>query len=373
MRQTIRLGTVAGIRIGLNGGAIIILLLLAGGLALGGLPAQEPGRPLVLYLLGGLVAAALFLASVLAHEVAHALVARRNGVEVESITLWLLGGVAQLKGDPRTPGAEFRIAAVGPLASVVIGIVFGVLAVGIDLLGVDSLAVSLTWYLALSNIVLALFNLVPASPLDGGRVLRAVVWRVTGDRVKSAVVASRIGRIFGLTLIIVGLGQVVLRGWLGGLWWALIGWFLVQAATAEEHRAVLGRRLHGVRVSELMTPDPVTASPDENVADFVERSVLRHRFSTYPLVDADGRLAGLVTLNRIRAVPAEARATRRLGDVACPADQVPSTRMDEPVVELLPRLAGCADGRAVVVDAGGRVIGVVSPSDLSRLMAVAGV
>ena len=200
---------------------------------------------------------------------------------------------------------------------------------------------------------------------------RAAVWRATGDRVRSAVLASRIGRLFGLAMIVVGLAQVVLRGWLGGLWWALIGWFLVQAATAEQQRAVLGRQLLGVRIDQVMTPDPITASPDERVADFVEHSVLRHRFSTYPLVNPDGQFAGLVTLNRIRAIPAEKRTTARLADVACPPSEVPTTHPDEPVIDLLPRLAGCADGRAVVLDPTGRVVGVVSPSDLTRLMAIA--
>jgi Zn-dependent protease/predicted transcriptional regulator len=372
MRQTIRLGRVAGIRIGLNGGAFVIVLLLAAGLAFGQLPRLDPGRGAVAYVVAGVVAAVLFLASVLLHELAHATVARTNGVEVDAITLWLLGGVAELRGEPRSPGAESGIAVVGPLSSGVLGGVFGVAAVGLSAAGADDLTVGVATYLAVTNVALAVFNLVPAAPLDGGRVLRAAVWRWTGDRERASVAAARAGRVFGFVLIAAGVGQaLLLRAGLGGLWWIVLGWFLVQAAAAEEERAKLGRQLHGVRVVDVMSAQPVTADPDTPVARFIDEVAFRHRYSTYPLVDAQGRLTGLVTLNRIRAVPAELRAVRRLADIACPPDEVPVARPDEPVTDLLPRMAGCADGRAVVVDAAGRVVGLVSPSDISRLMAVA--
>jgi Zn-dependent protease len=372
MKQTIRLGRVAGIRVGLNGGALVIVVLLAAGLAFGQLPRLDPGRGAVVYVLAGVVAAVLFLASILVHELAHALVARLKGVEVDAITLWLLGGVAELRSEPRSPGAEFAVAVVGPLSSGVLGGVFGVAAFGLYAAGADTLTVGVASYLAYTNVVLAVFNLVPAAPLDGGRVLRAAVWRWTGDQVRAAVVAARAGRIFGLVLIVAGLGQaLLLRAGLGGLWWVLLGWFLVQAAAAEEERAKLGRQLHGVRVADVMTPQPVTAEPDIPVARFIDEVALRHRHSTYPLVDDDGRLTGLVTLNRIRAVPPDLRPVRRLADIACPPDEVPVARPDEPLTDLLPRMSGCADGRAIVVDAAGRVVGLVSPRDISSAMAVA--
>jgi Zn-dependent protease/CBS domain-containing protein len=371
MRQTIRLGRVAGIRIGLNGGALVIVVLLAAGLAFGQLPELDPERSAVAYIAAGIAAAVLFLASILAHELAHATVAKANGVEVEAITLWLLGGVAELKTEPRSPKAELAIAVVGPLSSGVLGGVFGVAAVGLSAAGANDLTVGVATYLAMTNVALAVFNLVPAAPLDGGRVLRAAVWRWTGDRDRASIAAARAGRIFGLTLIVAGVGlALLLQAGLGSLWWVLLGWFLVQAAAAEEERARLGQKLHGVRVADVMTPQPVTADPDTTVARFIDEVAFRHRYSTYPLVDAQGRLTGLVTFNRIRAVAIEQRSVRRLSDIACPPDEVPVARPEEPVTDLLPRMAGCADGRAVVVDATGRVVGLVSPSDISRLMAV---
>ena len=372
MRQTIRLGRVAGIRIGLNGGALVIVVLLAAGLAFGQLPELDPGRSAVAYITAGIAAAVLFLASILAHELAHATVAKANGVEVESITLWLLGGVAELKTEPRSPRAELAIAVVGPLSSGVLGGVFGVAAVGLSAAGADDLTVEVATYLAMTNVALAVFNLVPAAPLDGGRVLRAAVWRWTGDRDRASIAAARAGRIFGFILIVAGVGlALLLQAGLGSLWWVLLGWFLVQAAAAEEERARLGRKLHGVRVADVMSPQPVTADPHTPVARFIEEVAFRHRHSTYPLVDAEGRLTGLVTLNRIRALSAEERAVRRLADIACPPDEVPVARPGELVTDLLPRMAGCTDGRAVVVDSAGRVVGLVSPSDISRLMTVA--
>src|SRR5690606_30634284 len=226
-------------------------------------------------------------------------------------------------------------------------------------------------YLGAINVLLAVFNLVPAAPLDGGRVLRAVLWWFTGNRNRAPVVATRAGRVFGVALIAFGLAGALLWAWFGGLWLALIGWFLVNAASAEERSVVLGRQLSGVQVADVMSGPPVTAPPEANISSFIDEVVLHQRFSTYPLVDEDGRLTGLVTLNRIRQVPPDRRPDSRLRDIACPPEDVPTAHPEEPLIELLPRLAGCTDGRAVVVDPDGRVIGVVSPRDVTRMTAIA--
>ena len=345
MNDTFRLGRIAGIRVGVNISVVFILALIAGGLALGRFPLLLPGRSTAAYVLAGLVAAGAFLASLLAHEIAHAVVARRNGVEVEGITLWLLGGVAQLRGEPRTPGADFRIAAVGPATSLVLGVVFAFVALVGSVLGLDGLSVAVLAYLAGTNVVLGLFNLVPAAPLDGGRVLRAFLWRRTGDRTRAARTAARAGRWFGYALI--GYGALVIFSG-GGL----------------------GSALQGVRVGDVMSPRPVVADHDLTVDRFLHDVVLTSRFSTYPLVDAEDRLTGLVTLNRLRGVPPERRATTRLQDVACPLEEIPAADPREPLVDLLSRLSGCTDGRAVVLD-DGEVVGLVSPSDISRAIQLA--
>ena len=183
------------------------------GLATGQLPAAFPGRSIVAYVIAAIIAAVLFLASLLAHELAHSLVARRNGIEVESIVLWLLGGVAQLRGEPKTPGADFRIAIVGPLTSLGLAIVFGLAAGGVAQLGTAGLPFGVLAYLAATNAMLAVFNLIPAAPLDGGRVLRAALWRWRGNRQTAAVNAARAGRFFGFAMIALGVLQVVTGYW----------------------------------------------------------------------------------------------------------------------------------------------------------------
>ena len=367
MTETFRLGRIAGIRVGVNASVLVIVAIIAIGLALGRFPLVQPGLGTAVYVLAGLVAAVAFLASLLAHEMAHALVARRNGVEVDGITLWLLGGVARLKGGAASPGAEFRIAGVGPLTSFALAVAFGTAALLARSAGVDGLSVAVLDYLAGINGVLAVFNLIPAAPLDGGRLLRALLWRLRGDAWSSAVTAARAGRIFGFALIALGFFQVVTGRGFGGLWLALVGLFVVNAASAEEQHARVSGRIGRLQVGRVMSSPVSVADPDLEVDRFLHEVALVQRHSTYPLVDRSGALAGLVTLNRLRSVPPAARASTRLRDIACPIPEIPLARPDEPLVDLLPRLEGCSDGRAVVLE-GGRVVGVVSPSDVARTL-----
>lgn len=368
MRESVRLGTIAGVRVGLNASALVIIAILVVGLAVGRFPAAFPGRGVVAYIVAAVVAAALFFASLLAHEISHAVVARRNGIDVEGIVLWLFGGVAQLKGEPRSPGADFRIAAVGPLTSLVVAALSAGVAGVLLALGGSGLPVGIFGYIAVVNVLLAVFNLVPAAPLDGGRILRAVLWRWRGDRVRAAVAAARAGRVFGYVLVALGIAQVVAGEGFGGLWLALIGVFLVNAAMAEEQQSRVSQTLHGIRVADVMSPGPVTADPHETLDRFVAETAWQGRHSAYPLVDEAGRISGLVTLNRVRGVPADRRANVTLAEVACRPEELPLTSTDEQLVDLLPRMAPCSDGRAVVVDEASRVVGIVSPSDISRVM-----
>ena len=371
MRASVWLGRIAGIRVGINLSVFVIVAILVFGLAAGRLPLAYPDRGQAAYVGAAVLAALLFLASLLAHELAHALVARRNGIGVESIVLWLLGGVASLRGEPKTPGADFRIAIAGPLTSLGLAGLFGLVVGGLDLLGADGLPLGVLGYLAATNAMLGIFNLLPAAPLDGGRILRAALWRWRGDRQAAAVNAARAGRVLGFLLIALGVLQLVAGDGIGGVWLALIGWFVVSAASAEEQHARISGRLSGLTTGSVMTPRPLALDGDLTVEEFVRQVVMTHRFSTYPLVDPLGRLVGLVTLNRVRDVPPAERTTTRLRDIACPPTEVPTARPEEPVHDLLERMHGCADGRAVVVDGEGRVIGLVSPTDLARALRLA--
>ncbi len=367
MNETLRLGSIRGIRIGVNWTVLVIFGLILFGLATVQFPLLFGDLPPIVSWIAGLVAALAFFASLLAHELAHALTAQRYGVRVDGITLWLFGGVARLRDEPPTAGADLWIAAVGPLTSLVLGAVFGIAALVAGLLGLGIVTLGVLGWLAAINVVLAVFNLIPASPLDGGRILRGILWKARGDRHAAAVTAARAGRVFGFLLIGLGLAQVIFVPGLGGLWLALIGWFLTNAASAEEQHAQIQGRLGGVTVAEVMTPDPIVVRPDITVAALLDEYVLRKRCSAFPIVDALGHPAGLITLARIKQLDPEQRAATLVSDVACQDDEVPRAHPEEPVMSLLPRMQGCTDGRAIVVE-DGRIVGIVSPTDVARTL-----
>jgi len=363
---TFRLGRLAGVDVSAHWSVLIIFGLLAWSLSASRFPTEYPGNPAWSYGVAGVAAAVVFLLGLLAHEVSHAVVARRNGLAVESITLWVFGGVARLRGEARTPGVDLRIAGIGPLVSLLIGAGFGAVAIALAAADNTGLVFGTFAWLAAINIMLAVFNVLPAAPLDGGRLLRAALWRWRGDRTWAAISAARAGRVLGLLLIFFGLWQFLVGATIGALWLALIGWFLVGAATAEEQQARLGDALGGVRVADIMSTQPETLPADLTVAELIDRHVWATRHSAFPLVD-DGRPVGLVTLNRIKGVPPDRRATTTLRDIACAREELTLASPDEALTELLPRLNGCADGRALVVR-GEQLVGIVSPSDVSRAL-----
>jgi Zn-dependent protease len=370
VEESFRIGTVAGVRIGANWSVLVIFLLVLVGLATGRFPLDHPGLPAAVYLLAGTVAATLFFLSLLAHELAHAVVARHHGVQVEGITLWMLGGVAKLEGEPADPAADLRIAGVGPLVSLGLGVVFGALALLLGGLGITGIGRSVVGWLALINLVLAAFNLVPAAPLDGGRLLRAVLWMRRGDRASAAISAARAGRRFGTVLVALGVVQLVMFGAVGGLWFALIGWFISAAAGTEERHVRQRLALGDMTVGEVMSPAPTTVPPELTVAELLERYLLRHRFAAYPVVDDLGRVLGLVTLQQVRDLVPAARATTTVAGIACPRAQVPCVAPTLRVVDLLDQLRGDAGGRALVTDEDGHLLGIVSPTDISRLLEI---
>lgn len=370
MNESVRLGRIAGVDVGVNWTVFVIFLLITFGLAAGRFPQQHPGLEPTAYVVAGVVAGLVFLASILAHEVSHAMVAQRNGVDVDGIVLWLFGGVARLRGEPGDPGAEIRVAGVGPLVSVVLGAAFGAVAVLLGGLGAPGITVGVFAWLAVINVVLAVFNLVPAAPLDGGRILRGVLWKRRGDRLGASVTAARAGRAFGWLLVVLGLVDFVAGAGGGGLWLVLVGWFLTNAAGAEEHHAQVRHALGDVRVDQVMTAQPVVVPSDLPVSRLIEDHVFSSRYSSFPLVDRTGRPAGLITLNRVKQVPADRRGTTTVADIACPLDAVAVARPDESLADLLPRLAGCSDGRALVLE-GDRLVGIVSPTDVAHQLEVA--
>ncbi|WP_406264075.1 site-2 protease family protein [Streptomyces sp. NBC_00191] len=366
VKETLPLGRIAGIRVGLHWSVLVIVVLVALTLARGRFPSAHPGEAAWVYWALGIVTAVVFLVSLLAHELAHAVVARRNGVEVEGITLWMLGGVARLRGEAKDPGAELRIAGVGPLVSAAAAILFTGAAVWLEILAVPGLVVEAIAWLAAINFVLAVFNAVPAAPLDGGRVLRAFLWWRSGDRVRAALSAANAGRALGWFMLFAGFASVLVTGELGGLWSALIGWFLIAAATAEGREAQLRGALAGVAVRQVMTPAPVTVAATDTVEQLLSTmpfGLTRH--SAFPVVSHDAKPVGLMTVARVSSVPVGARSATVVGGVMCPLTDVATAEPGEAVIDLLPRLESSAERRALVLD-DGHLVGIVALSDITR-------
>ncbi|GIJ48149.1 zinc metalloprotease [Virgisporangium aliadipatigenens] len=362
MKQTVRMGRVAGIPIGLHWSVLVIMFLLAQGLAMVALPTGAPGRPAWLYWGVALGTAALFLASLLAHELAHALVARHYGIPVRRVTLWLLGGVAELDGDPPTPTADLRVAAVGPLTSAGIGGVCFAAALAVRSLVSPVPVTALAW-LATINLLLAVFNMIPAAPLDGGRVLRAALWRWRGDRARAVVAAARAGSFVGGALVVSGLIVMVL-GDLSGLWLILVGWFVAGAARAEERAARVDRLLGPLPVRAAMDPCPPTVADDVSIAEFVDAVAARSRHRTFFVVDAGGHPVGTVDLESCGRFSAWDRRTMSIGAASRPVHGAfaPDLPLSMAVPSVLSRL-----GPLPVVD-GEVLVGQLAARDIERML-----
>ncbi|MFE2499509.1 site-2 protease family protein [Streptomyces scopuliridis] len=364
MRATFTLGRIAGVRVGVHWSVLVIFGLIALGLAQGRFPQTHPGHTPLLYWGAALATAVVFFASLLAHELAHAIVARRNGVQVDDIVLWLLGGVARLRSEASTPAAELRVAGIGPLVSLVLGVFFGLCAWLLRLGSAPGLLVEATAWLAGINVLLAVFNAIPAAPLDGGRLLRAVLWWRSGDRQRATAGATAAGRAFGWFLVVAGFLLFVTSGALGALWLALIGWFLIGAATAEGRQSQLKNLLAGVPVRQAMTPDPLVVPRALPVSEFLGDPRYRYRHSAFPVVGHDGNAVGLLTLERARH-SAAADPGAMVKDAMLPLPDVLTAGPGDSLVDLLPRMRPGAEFRVLVLD-GDRLLGIVSPSDVSR-------
>jgi Zn-dependent protease/CBS domain-containing protein len=357
-----RVARIAGIEVRIDSSWAVIALLITYSMYL---------RLSVLYpeLEGGgavglaILSAVLFFGSVLVHELAHALVAQARGIRVQDITLFLFGGATRAKVDSRGPGDEFLIAVVGPLTSGLLAGLFAIVAgLGREVL-TRPLAGTLG-YLAWTNLLLAAFNLVPGFPLDGGRLLRSAIWKATGSLARATRVASVAGQGVGWLLVAAGVAWLLAGDLAGGIWFAFIGWFLVQAARSSYQELQLQQLLRGVEAEEVMAADLVRIPPELSLQDAVDDYFMRYDHGAFP-VDEQGRTIGLLTLRGVRRVPREQWPTRRVREAMVPlGDQVvvaPDARMDGVVDKLQDGEAG----RVLVVQEG-EVVGIITPSDLTR-------
>jgi Zn-dependent protease len=365
--DSFQLGHIAGVRIGVNWSWLVVFALIVWTLAATIFPGSEPGHGEGTYLVMAVVAATFFFATLLLHELGHALVARRENMEIEGITLWLFGGVAKFKGVFPSAGAEFRIAVAGPLVSLAIGLAFLLVALLAHLPDpVDGVVV----YLGYINLVLLVFNLLPALPLDGGRVLRSALWQAKGDFEWATNVAADVARAFAYLFIGFGLFELIFLNSFAGVWLAFLGWFLLQAAGAETRYLATRQALGGLRVADLMVRDPITVSPDLSLGRFMDEVVWSHRHTTYPVVD-DGRAVGLVHLRSVAQVPRRDWDSRSVRDSMLPLDRVPTLDEDDELIDALATLGASNVGRGLVLD-DGRLLGLLSITDLARALEVGG-
>ncbi len=361
-RLTLRIGRLAGVPVGIHPLWLIIVALIT--LALGSdyFPSEAPGISDTGAYLFGLASALALFAGILLHELGHAVVARRHGVEIEEIDLWLLGGVARMAGEPRAAGDELRFALAGPAVTAALLAGFGALRLLIG--GAPAALRAFVDYQVYVSAAILVFNLLPAFPLDGGRVMRALLWRRLGDREQATALAASSGRVFGFVLVALGIVSFA-SGAVGGLWLALIGGFIIVAAAAEAQRATIEREFAGRIAATVMTAPAVTLAADLSLQDAVVVGFSRHLFSAFPVVGPDGRALGVLTIDDVRLVPPADRSHRRVGDVAC-LDPALLVTPQTPVTELLARPAFLRTGRVVVVDAARRPVGIVSITNIER-------
>jgi Zn-dependent protease/CBS domain-containing protein len=362
--------TIGGFRVGFDWSVLIILGLVAWTLATQVMPSGFPGHSSEAYWVAALAAAGLFLGSLVLHELSHAIAARRvAGVEVDDITFWLFGGVARIRGDLPTPRTQLLVAGIGPLTSLGLGLVLSGVAVALAQFGAGSLVAGTVLWVGVMNGSLALFNLIPGSPLDGGRVLHAILWRLRGDRDRAALTAARVGQGLGALLVGLGLFSFAVGGNGGGLWTALIGWFVFGAARSESQIASLRVGLGDSTARQVMSPRPVVGPAWFTVEAFLQRFAPYHAHLAFPVQDFDGRLAGMVSLDTLRRAPAHRCGELRVAQLAIPLDRAITVEPETPAVEVAAKLSMARQSLALVLEEG-RLVGVVSPTDLSRAIAL---
>jgi Zn-dependent protease len=347
---------------------LIIATLVTWSLAVGLFPHQIAGLPEAVYWWMGIAGAMGLFLSILVHEFSHALVARAYGLPIKGITLFIFGGVAEMEEEPRNPKAEFLIAGAGPVTSIAIAAI----SYGFYILADSQLwplpVIGVLWYMAVINLLLAVFNLIPGFPLDGGRLLRAVLWHWKGDLRRATWTASRIGAGFGTVLIILGVARFLLYDWLGGIWSFLIGMFLRNAAKGSYEQLLIRQSLEGTPIRQLMNPDPVTVTRDMPIDRLVEDYILRYHYKMLPIVE-NGRLDGCVTMQQIKSVPREQWNTLTVGDIAKTCAAANTVPPDTDALKVLGLMNRTHVSRVMVAE-DGRLMGILSLRDLLRFLAV---
>jgi Zn-dependent protease/CBS domain-containing protein len=360
----IQIARVIGIPIYIHFSWLIIFGLIAWTLSTGYFPAQSPDLPASSYWAKGLVASLLFFVSILLHELGHAVVARRQGLRTRSITLFVFGGIAQLEKDPRDGRAEFWMAAAGPAASLALAGLFYTLA-SLPFLGPSVAAVAK--YLAVINLMLALFNLVPAFPMDGGRLLRGALWGPLG-KARATRIASGAGTFFAFLLIFAGVFSLLRGDSLGGLWYILIGWFIKDASLSSYQQVRLDEALRGVTVRDAMLEGVATIPGSGSVAEAASEYFMRTGYGSYPVTRGEA-VVGLLCLKDVLQLSAEERAATSVQGAMRPLTDALVTDPDVPLPDAIARMAQAGTARLLVMQ-GERLVGLLTMQEVIRRLKV---
>jgi Zn-dependent protease/CBS domain-containing protein len=360
LSNSIRLFRVAGIEVGVHYSWLAVFLLVTWSLAVGFFPVTVPGRPNLEYWILGAVASLLLFASVLLHELAHSFVAKARGLDAKSITLFIFGGVSNLAGEARQPATEFLVAIVGPITSFILAGAAYLVAEAAS----DAAIAATASYLALINALLGAFNLIPGFPLDGGRVLRSIIWKTTGDLRRATDLAANLGKLVAYGFLAWGFLRLLDGDILGGIWIAVIGWFLHGAASSTLAQVIIDTRLRRVRVADVVRPDTTTVSPDLSVKQLIDDVLLPGNRRAVP-VSLDGRLIGMVTVSDLVDLSPEQRDTARVGDVMGGRSGVVTVRPTDTVAQAI-ELLGKHDFEQLPVIEGERLAGTLTRADVMR-------
>lgn len=366
--KSITLFKLLGFEVKLDFTWLILGLLITWSLATGLFPYFYEGLNTATYWVMGVVGALGLFVSIVFHELCHSLVARRFGLPMKGITLFIFGGVAEMHEEPPSPKAEFMMAVAGPISSIVLGIVLlGLWFLGegggwpMALTGVFS-------YLGFLNLVLAGFNLIPAFPLDGGRVLRSVLWGWKEDLRWATHLASKIGSTFGIALIILGVFRVFMGDFIGGLWMFVIGMFIRGASRMSYQQVMMRRSLEGEPVRKFMVTDPVTVPSTLSIEELVEKYIYTHHFKMFPVVD-EGKLRGCITLNQVKKIPKEERGRRKVEELIQECSEENTVDPDEDAMRALSRMKKTNQSRLMVVKEG-QLKGIISLKDMMKFFSL---
>jgi Zn-dependent protease/predicted transcriptional regulator len=367
--RRIRLFKLLGFEVRIDWSWIIIALLIAWSLSKGLFPSYYKNLSTQTYWLMGIIGALGLFFSIIVHEFSHSLVARKYGVPMKGITLFIFGGVAEMGEEPSSAKVEFMMAVVGPLSSILIALIFyGFYSLGKQG-GISAPIIGVVGYLGWINAILAAFNLLPAFPLDGGRILRSILWGAKKNLRWATYISSRIGAGFGILLIVLGVVQVFRGNFIGGMWWFLIGMFLQGAAKTSYQQLITRRALEGEPISRFMKTDPVTVSPTISLEQLVEDYIYKYHFKMFPVVEDSHRILGCITTKHVKEIPREEWRQKTVGEVVT---QCSSENTIEPQVDAMKALSvmnRTGNSRLMVVEKG-RLVGIISLKDMLELLSL---